>query len=163
LATQYLFEAAGVAPAADTGRHGMVGRDVWGWNYTTVLDVIALMVFAAILWLYRNRERFGGGAGYAKDPICGMQVETAHPGAISRRHGQLVYFCSDHCRERYERESAPAAKADTAVDPVCGMSVDPRAAAAHASYDGTDYYFCNPGCRDRFVAEPVAFLGARNT
>src|SRR5437763_7322793 len=67
LATQYLFGVVGIAPAAGTARHGTVGRDVWGWNYTSVLDVIALAAFAVILWLYRNRERFGGGAGYAKD------------------------------------------------------------------------------------------------
>src|SRR5205823_842830 len=69
LATEYLFQVVGIAPATGTARHGIVGRDVWGWNYTSVLDVIALVAFAVILWLYRNRERFGGGAGYAKDPV----------------------------------------------------------------------------------------------
>src|SRR4051812_22031299 len=97
LATEYLFKAAGIAPVADTGEHGMVGRDVFGWNYTTVLDVIALVAFAGLYWLYRNRERFGGGDGYAKDPVCGMQVEKAHPGAVLGD----VYFCSDHCAHKY--------------------------------------------------------------
>ena len=161
LATEYLFQAVGIAPGADTARHGKVGRDVWGWNYTSVLDVIALIAFVAILWLYRNRERFGGGAGYAKDPVCGMQVEKAHPGAVGHYDGQVVYFCSDHCRERYEsRESVPSTDVVAAVDPVCGMSVNPQTAAAHVVHDGIDYYFCNPGCRDRFVADPAAFLTA---
>jgi YHS domain-containing protein len=80
----------------------MVGRDVFGWNYTTVLDVLALLGLAALYGLYRNRERFGGGEGYAKDPICGMQVEKAHPGA---RIGD-VYFCSEHCAHKYAGSAA---------------------------------------------------------
>jgi YHS domain-containing protein len=75
----------------------MVGRDVFGWNYTTALDVVALVAFAGLYWLYRSRERFGGGDGYAKDPVCGMQVEKAHPGAVLGD----VYFCSDHCAHKY--------------------------------------------------------------
>jgi len=102
LVTEYVFKALGIAPTAPTGDHGMVGRDVWGWNYTTVLDVLALLAFAGIYWLYRNRARFGAGADYAKDPICGMQVEKAHPGATTVHDGVVVYFCSDHCRERFE-------------------------------------------------------------
>jgi uncharacterized protein len=109
LATEYLFKAASIDPPGIT--HGMVGRDVWGLNYTTVLDFIALAAFAGIYWLYRNRDRFGGGGDYAKDPVCGMQVEKAHPGATSHRDGATVYFCSDHCREKYDAK--PGAHART--------------------------------------------------
>src|SRR5207245_9353787 len=48
------------------------------WNYTTFLNILFLSVFAALYWLYRNRERLGGGKGYAIDPVCGMPVR---PGA----------------------------------------------------------------------------------
>jgi uncharacterized membrane protein YraQ (UPF0718 family)/YHS domain-containing protein len=106
LATEYLFRATGIAPRPDTQRHGHVGRDVWGWNYTTVLDIVALIAFAGLYLLYRNRDRLGGGSAYAKDPVCGMQVEKAHPGAVMDHDGQRVYFCSDHCRERFAT-SAP--------------------------------------------------------
>jgi uncharacterized membrane protein YraQ (UPF0718 family)/YHS domain-containing protein len=106
LAAEYLFKAASIDPPAIT--HGMVGRDVWGLNYTTVLDFVALAAFAGIYWLYRSRDRFGGGGDYAKDPVCGMQVEKAHPGATSVHDGGTVYFCSDHCREKYDAK-APAA------------------------------------------------------
>jgi YHS domain-containing protein len=143
----------------------MVGRDVWGWNHTTVLDVVALVAFAAIYWLYRNRERFGGGAGYAKDPVCGMQVQTAHAPATARHERTTYFFCSDHCAHRFTSDPArftggPAeAPGDgAAVDPVCGMTVDPATAAARAEHDGRTYFFCNPGCRDRFVAAPAAVL-----
>src|SRR4051812_40251460 len=104
LVTDYLFRALGIAPTADPTEHGMVGRDVWGWNYTTVLDVIALAAFAGIYWLYRNRIRFGGGTGYATDPVCGMQVEVAHAPAKAEREGNTHYFCSDHCAHRFRSE-----------------------------------------------------------
>jgi uncharacterized membrane protein YraQ (UPF0718 family)/YHS domain-containing protein len=101
LATEYLFRAAGLAPVASVAEHGRVGRDVWGWNYTTVLDIVALAAFAALYWLYRNRERLGGGSGYAKDPVCGMQVEVANAPAVVERDGHRSYFCSDHCAHRF--------------------------------------------------------------
>ena len=186
LATEYLFKAVHISPPAAV-KHGMVGRDVWGLNYTTVLDFIALAVFAGLYWLYRNRDRFGGGAAYAKDPVCGMQVEKAHPGAVARHDGDTVYFCSDHCRQKYDANpqryaSATNGRADQpdyggdhaehhahdvaiseadegqAVDPVCGMTVDPATVPAHLTYAGRDYYFCNPGCADRFTADPLRHL-----
>jgi uncharacterized protein len=106
LVTEYLFKAASLLPNPDTAEHGMVGRDVWGWNYTTVLDIVALVAFAGIYALYRNRERLGGGGGYAKDPMCGMQVETMHAPATRQRNGDTYYFCSDHCAHRFDSERA---------------------------------------------------------
>ena len=54
-----IIKGLGIAPTPATSEHGMVGRDVWGWNYTTVLDVVALVAFAGIYWLYRHRARYG--------------------------------------------------------------------------------------------------------
>jgi len=110
LITEYLFKAVDIAPASDIAEHGMVGRDVFGWNYTTVLDVIALVAFAGIYWLYRNREQFGGGSGYAKDPVCGMQVEIAHAPATVTRDGRTSYFCSDHCAHRFKADASETAE-----------------------------------------------------
>ena len=98
LATEYLFKAIGWIPPAKTGQ--VVG-DTLQWNYTTVLDIIALVVFAGLYILYRNRERLGGGAGYAKDPVCGMQVERSHAPATVVHDGQRVWFCSEHCSHRF--------------------------------------------------------------
>jgi YHS domain-containing protein/uncharacterized membrane protein YraQ (UPF0718 family) len=169
LAVEYLFTALGIVPQAATGRHGAIGRDVFGWNYTTVLDIVALAGFALLYWLYRNRERFGGGAGYAKDPVCGMQVETAHAPATAQHHGRTYYFCSDHCHERFAGDperfaesaagDAQQASDDAQVtDPVCGMTIDPRHAAAHVEWHDRTYHFCNQGCRDAFVNDPDAYL-----
>ncbi len=114
LATEYLFQAIRILPKPDTAVHGMVGRDVFGWNYTTVLDVIALIGFAAIFWLYRIRHRLGGGSGYAKDPICGMQVQAAHAPAQRLAGGQTLYFCSDHCAHRFDTDPQKIFTADAA-------------------------------------------------
>ena len=51
-----------------------------------------------------GRERLGGGGGYAKDPVCGMRVETANPGATSTHDGHTVYFCSDRCKTKYDKD-----------------------------------------------------------
>jgi uncharacterized protein len=170
LVTEYLFKAVGIAPTANPGEHGMVGRDVWGFNYTTVLDFVALAAFAALYWLYRNRERFGGGAGYAKDPVCGMQVQLAHAPATATYDGTTYHFCSDHCRHRFGADpdrfagagshAGDAAEPGTATDPVCGMTVDVEGAGWTAERDGVPYYFCGRGCRDAFTADPAGFVGA---
>ena len=161
LVTEYLFRAVGIEPGADTAQHGMIGRDVWGWNYTTILDVIALAAFAGIYWLYRNRGRFGGGAGYAKDPVCGMQVEVTHAPATAEHRGRTYHFCSDHCAHRFHGDpdrfagdptSEPETSADE-VDPVCGMHVDPAHAAASLQHEGRTYHFCSDHCAHQFRAE----------
>jgi hypothetical protein len=95
-------------PAAhpDRRHHGAAFRDVWSWNYTTLLNIVAIAVFAVLYWMYRNRERLGGGGGYAIDPVCGMQVEVAHAPAAARYGGSAYYFCSDHCQHRFTSDPA---------------------------------------------------------
>ena len=44
------------------------------WNYTTVLNLLAVLAFAGLYWLYRHRD-VAAAARFAKDPVCGMQVE----------------------------------------------------------------------------------------
>jgi uncharacterized protein len=188
LVTEYLFKAAGIAPAAPTAGHGRVGTDAFGWNYTTVLDVIALVLFAGLYWLYRNRERFGGGAGYAQDPVCGMQVQLEHAPATTRHHRERVYFCSDHCQHRFTADPhrfVGGSEADRrdghhrdqkpdegdghcpdhapggggrAADPVCGVTKDPAHAAGSVEHLDATYHFCGPGCHDTFTADPHRYL-----
>ncbi|HLY82251.1 MAG TPA: YHS domain-containing protein, partial [Acidimicrobiales bacterium] len=83
----------------------------FSWNYTTVLNLVFLGVAGVLYWLYRNRDRLGGGAGLAMDPVCGMQVRTADAPARSSFAGQTVWFCSDRCRERFDADPAHHAAA----------------------------------------------------
>ncbi|MGH3549562.1 MAG: permease [Pseudonocardiaceae bacterium] len=98
LATEYLFAALHLVP---TGHPQTVATESVAWNYTTILNIIALAAFAVLYWLYRNRELFGGGSGYAQDPVCGMQVETAAAPAKAVHGGRQFSFCSDHCQARF--------------------------------------------------------------
>lgn len=156
LATEYIFGALGWVPA---DRPTVIASDAVTWNYTTVLDIIALIAFGGLYWLYRNRDRFGGGVRYAKDPVCGMQVERAHAPASTELAGERIYFCSEHCRDRFQRSSARDLRGDErhddpapvqVTDPICGMTVEPDAAAAHRHADGHNFFFCGPGCAQEF-------------
>lgn len=44
----------------------------------------------------------------AKDPVCGMVVDTEKAAAKGVYGGQTVYFCSDSCRKEYEATHRPA-------------------------------------------------------
>jgi hypothetical protein len=98
LATEGIFRAAGIAP---TTRPATIVAERFSWNYTSILNLAFLVMFGGLYLLAHSRERLGGGAGYAIDPVCGMQVETAHAPATFEHEGTTIYFCSDHCRRRF--------------------------------------------------------------
>jgi YHS domain-containing protein/uncharacterized membrane protein YraQ (UPF0718 family) len=107
LAVEYLFLGIGIVP---TTRPETVVPTEFSWNYTTFLNIVFLFVLAGLWWLARNRERLGGGADYAIDPVCGMQVEVANAPAYAQHGDQTYYFCSDHCRRRFAAEPAGEAR-----------------------------------------------------
>jgi hypothetical protein len=98
-----LFSGLGIVPH---DRSQTMIASHFSWNYTTFLNIAFLAIGGYLYWLYRNRSRFGGGVGYAIDPMCGMQVQTANAPATRERDGTRHYFCSDHCAERFTRETA---------------------------------------------------------
>ncbi|HET9895128.1 MAG TPA: permease [Streptosporangiaceae bacterium] len=103
LVTEVIFSAAGLVPAL---RPAQIVPEHFAWNYTTILNIIFVLIFAAQYYLYRNRDKYGGGNGYAIDPVCGMQVEkSAAPRQSMPAGGESYWFCSDRCCERFE--SAP--------------------------------------------------------
>jgi uncharacterized protein len=98
LLTELLFRGAGLVP---TKRPSTIAPAHFSWNYTTYLNLIFLVVFGVLYWLYRHREQLGAGGRYARDPVCGMQVEMAHAPASHGEGDERQYFCSDHCAERF--------------------------------------------------------------
>ena len=173
LIVEGLFSGGGLVPHH---RPTQIVATTFSWNYTTFLNIVFLGVFAYLYWLCRNRERLGGGAGYAIDPICGMQVRAATAPARRFHRGQGVLFCSDRCAERFDRDpdrhlsgTAPIEhhheeqEDSMATDPVCGMQVDPATAAAVRSHEGRNYFFCAPGCAEAFDADPARYLGQEQT
>ena len=88
LVTEYVFRALGAVPAE---RPVHIAPAHLGANYTTVLDALAVLGFAAVYWLYRSSRR-GEAAGdstspYAKDVVCGMQVEKSQAPATASHAG----------------------------------------------------------------------------
>ncbi|MBN9618666.1 MAG: YHS domain-containing protein, partial [Actinobacteria bacterium] len=168
LAVEYLFKAIRIPTP---GRPTMIVHTGFQLNYTTVLNVLALIGFAVIYWLYRHRDT--EGSRFAKDPVCGMQVEIEHAPARRVTDGQTIYFCSDHCAHRYDADPLTGDGADGhdghggdatggdatggELDPVCGMTVDPATAQHTVEHDGATIYFCGPGCRTAFAADPDAY------
>ncbi|MDT7546951.1 MAG: uncharacterized protein QOE99_3061, partial [Actinomycetota bacterium] len=116
LITEGVFRVAGLIP---TERRGDIAVIHLGWNYTTVLNVVAVLVFGYLYWLYKNADRFGGGSGYAKDVVCGMQVRPADAPARTTYGGSAFFFCSDHCLAKFQAapDKYAAAAAVEAMDP----------------------------------------------
>src|SRR2546422_8321625 len=156
-AAEYLFCGLGLGA---TRRPVQGVQPAFPANYTTYLNLVFLAVFAVLVWLSRNRERFGGAARYAIDPVCGMQVEKALAPATTQSAGQTSYFCSDRCRDRFEANQERRHVMSEAIDPVCGMTVDTASAAAKREFGGKTYYFCGPGCAKAFDRSPEAFIDA---
>jgi len=103
LIVEGLFSVLGLIPES---RPDVVANASFQLNYTTVLNVIFLGVLGVVYWLYRHRDQYGGGVGYALDPVCGMQVATANAPAQTQVDGVTFYFCSDGCRERFLADPA---------------------------------------------------------
>ena len=94
---------------ADPKRPTMIVRTGFQWDYTSILNILALIGFAGIYWLYRHRDT--ADTRFAKDPVCGMQVEVRHAPASRTREGQSYSFCSDHCAHRFDTEPRPSTQA----------------------------------------------------
>ncbi len=123
----------------------------------------------------------------ATDPVCGMTVDTATARHHLQHAGQTVWFCSQHCRQRFEADPARFAQAqppssgscchghghdttaasssvtgESVIDPVCGMTVTAGSAKGGSfEHDGKTWWFCNPKCREKFLADPARHLQPR--
>jgi uncharacterized membrane protein YraQ (UPF0718 family)/YHS domain-containing protein len=106
LAVEGLARATGLVPVH---RSGQIVTAHFEWDYTTVLNIIFLAVFAVIYRLARTAPSVDGEERYAIDPTCGMQVRTADAPARTAQNGHEYYFCSDHCRALFLRDAQPGA------------------------------------------------------
>jgi YHS domain-containing protein/uncharacterized membrane protein YraQ (UPF0718 family) len=164
LFTQYLFQMLGAIPRS---RPHQIASNALAWNFTTALDLAALLALAGIVILARRSGRSRIEAQHASDPVCGLQVERALAPARLVLQGQQFYFCSDQCRDKFlahpdrhgglrSQPMRPATDGPK-TDPVCGMRVDPAAAPAQLDHRGKRLYFCSEQCRDRFLEHPERY------
>jgi uncharacterized protein len=62
-------------------------------DYKLALNILGLVIFAALFWLTARRG--------ATDPVCGMKVDR-HKAVTKELAGETYYFCSDRCRRAFE-------------------------------------------------------------
>jgi uncharacterized membrane protein YraQ (UPF0718 family)/YHS domain-containing protein len=96
LVIDLLFSALGLIPHTRPST-----KDVFGAievDYKLVLNVLGLLIFAALMWLTIRRG--------ATDPVCGMSVDRDR--AVRLDHDDTTYFfCSDHCKASYVAAAEP--------------------------------------------------------
>jgi uncharacterized membrane protein YraQ (UPF0718 family)/YHS domain-containing protein len=90
-----LFSLAGLVPSHRPSVDSIAERPVT-WNYTSVLDILFALVFVALVALTLRRG--------TTDPVCGMTVDRHAGGPTSVYAGKTWYFCSDHCKHRFDEE-----------------------------------------------------------
>ncbi len=125
-----------------------------------VIFPLAVMALAALL---APVVAMAQAPASAKDPVCGMTVNTADAKYSSTHAGTTYYFCSESCKQKFDKEPAKyVAKqgekpAVSAKDPICGMTVKTADAKYMSAYQGKNYYFCSESCKQKFDKEPAKY------
>ena len=97
--TEKIFDLLGALPK----HHALVAHaSRIGNNFTSWMNLIALLLSIAIIGLYLTRNK-GEDSPYATDPICGMQVEKATAAAVFEHDGVTYYFCAPGCMESFKK------------------------------------------------------------
>jgi YHS domain-containing protein len=91
LAIDLLFSALGLVPETRPTPEEMFGSIEL--DYKAVLNALATVVFVALFALTIRRG--------ATDPVCGMTVDRS-TGLRAEHAGTTFYFCSEHCRAKFE-------------------------------------------------------------
>ena len=128
-----VFSVLGIVP---TLRRAAVVAVHFAWNYTTALDIAFLAVFAGLWWLKRHREQLGGGAGFAIDPVCGMQVRVADAPAVADWEGRSYWFCSDRCQARFTADPERFAESGPGGNPAPARADRPAVAPSLSAGPG---------------------------
>lgn len=105
-----VFQALGWVPA-----HHFVAvfQTRPSWNYTTLLDLVALAVAALLGWRFLRTggldmlhamEHPPASHGAETDPVCGMTVDPHTAAARSEHGGKTYYFCSRGCKAAFDKD-----------------------------------------------------------
>jgi uncharacterized protein len=108
LLTEYVFKVVHLVPKVGARTVAITHAAP---TYTTVLNIVAAIGFAVLYWLYRSRTPRRQPADdtasrYAKDVMCGMQVEKAKAPARVEFGSRSFYFCSDRCHAKFVESHA---------------------------------------------------------
>jgi uncharacterized protein len=109
LITEAIFSFLNLIPAMD---HNMSHTNQIGWNYTTVLNILAVALIVWIYWMYRTQVTDAVDQEFAKDLVCGMQVRISDAPAEYELNGKTFYFCMPGCRESFTENPKKFISAD---------------------------------------------------
>jgi uncharacterized membrane protein YraQ (UPF0718 family)/YHS domain-containing protein len=151
LIVNVIFNSSHLLP---TTRHSPALSGQFPMGATLVLNILAAFLLIGV-WLLSRRT---GDAEGARDPMCGMTVDTSAPVATRTRDGVMFYFCSLRCAERFDHQEESSAMHEDLegdqIDPVCGMRVSSTTVLSGVGPDNVTYYFCSEGCRRTFLEGP---------
>ena len=105
LALDGAFSALGLIPTGPRPSRASVFGGL-GVDYKLFLNLLAVGVFAALMWLTRSRG--------ATDPICGMRVDRDKARRLEHG-GETLYFCSEHCLQSFGAEASAGSAAGNAL------------------------------------------------
>ena len=87
-----LLSLLGAIPSGPRPTRGDIFGSIHA-NYKLALNVLGLLIFAALFWITARQG--------ATDPTCGMKVDRNK--AIKKEvAGTMYYFCSEHCLHAFE-------------------------------------------------------------
>jgi uncharacterized protein len=109
LAVDGLFSLVGLVPSGARPDRGDIFGSIEA-DYKLFLNVLGLVVFAALFWLTQRRG--------ATDPVCAMKVDRAK--ALTKEFGgETFYFCSANCLHTFEsdpREYVETVDSETPIE-----------------------------------------------
>jgi uncharacterized protein len=101
-----IFSALGLIPTGPRPTRADIFSAVHV-DYKLALNVLGVVIFAALFWLTARRG--------VTDPVCGMKVDRNK--AVSKElGGETYYFCSNHCLHAFEAEPDKYLRENTSVD-----------------------------------------------
>lgn len=103
LVTEGIFALLSQIPHHTTGN---IRKTYIGWNSTTILNMIALLVLSTVYWLYKTKGTSKMENEFAQDPVCKMQVRKADAPAKAEHDGEMYYFCMQGCKDSFLQEPA---------------------------------------------------------
>ena len=131
---EVVFGALGIIP---TDRNVAKITEGITFNYTTVLNILFLVLAAVLVWRFL---RTGGPA------MLRMMSKPAEEMDHGTRAGETGMAMNGHGAEQV-------------TDPVCGMRFGPQQAAGTSEYQGQTYYFCSQSDKEAFDREPGHYVG----
>jgi uncharacterized membrane protein YraQ (UPF0718 family) len=95
VAVDAVFELTRLVPDERPDIESITERGI-EWNYTTFLNIVFFVLAAGLVALTMRRG--------ARDPVCGMTVDRFKTPYRTEYGGRTVYFCSQGCKDKFERE-----------------------------------------------------------